>query len=549
MLYHGDALRLRGGGCSGSKELYSEADPAHIHLQGRGQGSELFAKTYPMYVMPWTTFEAQGLIPRSDRAHQEGLVVEYDPAQHVAIFISHRWWGGNVGPNATTHDSGRPDLNSNLKFEVICQGVRNLLKHRPRGLRLKPAHLVLWMDWFSIDQDDMEKKLRGVRSLIHYVTCCDVMLIPVFEPTTDPDPQSSGPFSRVSMNVYKIPAYGERGWCRCEFFIFVCSSEIQGVSEYRVPLFACGTEDGGHVGAGTWKHYNMVTFHGGGEYGGGDLPHQGELTVASDREQIVQLEEDMVRVYGNEMVKKELSKQASIVQLQGKMLRGEHMKQFASASASLGNIKELYLNTNQLGDGGGMRAFAGVMASLVNLTHLELDRNRIGDDGMVDFAGAMTFLVKLKVLHLSRNRIGDEGMIALSGALASLTNLQELFLDNNDRIGDGGMQAFASAVASGYLANLKVLNMNENKIGDEGMKAFAGAMGSLGKLKTLDIRFNQIGDDGMVAFTGGMASLKALKALDLAGNPAGDPKGTTPTPIQAACAARRIKCDAFLQSD
>ena len=62
----------------------------------------------------------------------------------------------------------------------------------------------------------------------------------------------------------------------------------------------------------------------------------------------------------------------------------------------------------------------------------------------------------LQTLNLLRNNIGDQGMEALSTAVASgaLANLQELNLGGN-RIGDDGMQSLATAVASGLLANLK----------------------------------------------------------------------------------------------
>ena len=37
---------------------------------------------------------------------------------------------------------------------------------------------MLWMDWFSISQDEPEQKLLGIKSLIKYATLCAFMLIP-----------------------------------------------------------------------------------------------------------------------------------------------------------------------------------------------------------------------------------------------------------------------------------------------------------------------------------------------------------------------------------
>ena len=38
--------------------------------------------------------------------------------------------------------------------------------------------VLMWVDWFSIDQDDRQVKLAGVMSLIHYATLSTAMFIP-----------------------------------------------------------------------------------------------------------------------------------------------------------------------------------------------------------------------------------------------------------------------------------------------------------------------------------------------------------------------------------
>ena len=52
----------------------------------------------------------------------------------------------------------------------------------------------------------------------------------------------------------------------------------------------------------------------------------------------------------------------------------------------------------------------------------------------------------------------------------SLPQLRELWLFDN-QIGDGGMQAFASAVASGSLASITDIYLFANQATDEGQKA------------------------------------------------------------------------------
>ena len=65
-------------------------------------------------------------------------------------------------------------------------------------------------------------------------------------------------------------------------------------------------------------------------------------------------------------------------------------------------------------------------------------------------------------------------------------HVQVLVLNKN-KISDAGLTAFAKAVESGALPQLKELNLYENQIGDVGMQAFAGAVskGALASLKIL----------------------------------------------------------------
>ena len=93
-----------------------------------------------------------------------------------------------------------------------------------------------------------------------------------------------------------------------------------------------------------------------------------------------------------------------------------------------------------------------------------------------------------------------------------MANCRLLDLDNN-KIGDSGMEAFASACASGALASCQKLYLGGNFIGDAGMEAFASACAS-----------------------GAMASLKTLYVDD-------GPLGTQHPALKAACQARGIALD------
>jgi hypothetical protein len=57
-----------------------------------------------------------------------------------------------------------------------------------------------------------------------------------------------------------------------------------------------------------------------------------------------------------------------------------------------------------------------------------------------------------------------------------MPNLIRLDLRNN-QIGDEGMKAFSTAISSGSMGALEVLNLSVNQIGDAGLRALAGAIG------------------------------------------------------------------------
>jgi Ran GTPase-activating protein (RanGAP) involved in mRNA processing and transport len=88
-------------------------------------------------------------------------------------------------------------------------------------------------------------------------------------------------------------------------------------------------------------------------------------------------------------------------------------------------------------------------------------------------------MAQLTELKLFGNKIGDEGMTAFSTALASGVLVQLTCLDfDNNQIGDVGMKAFSTALTSGALPQLKELHLGSNQIGDEGMKSFSTALDS-----------------------------------------------------------------------
>ena len=111
-------------------------------------------------------------------------------------------------------------------------------------------------------------------------------------------------------------------------------------------------------------------------------------------------------------------------------------------------------------------------------------------------------LANLKMLNLSGTLIGDLGMSSLSEALAkgSMANLKELNLFDN-QIGDLGMSSLSEALAKGSMANLKLLGLGSNQIGDLGMSSLSAALakGSLAPGAMVFLSNNNATDAGKEA--------------------------------------------------
>eukprot|EP00966_Prymnesium_polylepis_P132574 3064804-Prymnesium_polylepis.2 len=111
-----------------------------------------------------------------------------------------------------------------------------------------------------------------------------------------------------------------------------------------------------------------------------------------------------------------------------------------------------------------------------------------------------------------------------SRGLGRCFNLMKLSISGMGMGGEAFESVVSTALTSGAMAKLTVLNLRLNKIGDKGMKAFSTALasGAMAQLKEIDLVGNQIGDEGMKAFSTALASgaMAKLASLYLSGNPA-----------------------------
>ncbi|KAG8463285.1 hypothetical protein KFE25_004796 [Diacronema lutheri] len=156
----------------------------------------------PMLVVGWTAWLLSDEIPR----HSRGIWRERKPTDTI-IFISHRWW---------RTDAQRPDDDEHTKYHLITEGVRMLMaKHA-----IAEDQAAIWIDYSCIDQDDTAQQRLGISSLITYAARSSFVLIPV-EPTDE---------AMSALHAARHPIdlidYGERAWCRCEIYVFVCLAEV-----------------------------------------------------------------------------------------------------------------------------------------------------------------------------------------------------------------------------------------------------------------------------------------------------------------------------------
>ena len=132
-------------------------------------------------------------------------------------------------------------------------------------------------------------------------------------------------------------------------------------------------------------------------------------------------------------------------------------------------------------------------------------------------------------LHDSQDSQGARTRALLRNLVTRPWNTPTLYLTGNG-IGDGGLSAFAGAVASGALPQLTTLCLVSNKFGDKGMIAFSEALGkgALPQLTRLDLEHNGIGDAGIMALVAacGRGALASLQVLGLGVNQIGDAGAT-----------------------
>ena len=416
-----------------------------------------------MMVMRYVDFVQQGGIPRSDVARRKGLLVKLDETQHIPVFVSHTWW---LRPKAATgYDAGQPDYQdgdkAHLKFRVTVRGVERLIEERG----LDRSKVVLWIDWFSIEQDDRELKLAGIQSLIRYVTRCEYMLIPV-----EVEERIEELGGCASFDPGSLPAYGPRAWCRCEWFIFMLWAEMEGAK--KVQLYAVNLQ-------GELNQYKKVTL-----FGESDLPAGGDLTVEADRALIHDIQEQMLAAYVPAVIR----------------------NQCAGGAGG-----EVDLDRKMLDD----KAMPALLTALRETRPTRLDigySKRLTAAGYGELAAWFATDTALEALNVSDCDFDAAGAAALVRGVEANRHLKTLDLSSNQQAGSAWHAELAAALAAPPA--LEEVDVGATGMTDAGAKALAAALQTNTTLKTLHVSFNSMTDAGATALAGALQTNSTLKTLE-----------------------------------
>ena len=436
------------------------------------------------------------------------MLEEFDAssAERTAIFISHKWWQGR-----TKTKESRPDYSEghskDLKFRTVVAGVEALIDQE--GLERDKA--VLWIDWFSIDQDDPELKLKGVQSLIKYATLCTFMLIPVEE--EEDIRRLQDPHDAAGWDPSGLPGYGPRAWCRLEWFVFMLWAEMSGIEPLQ--LHAVNLK-------GQLNQYKRLTFRSDLELED-QLAAQGEVSAESDRVLIRDVQESMISAFVPKKIQDQCKgPEGGVFDLYCKLLSDQHvpalvealqrqrpkklnisrcprltvtgyqqLSRFLAADATLEN---LLADNCRMDEAGAIALFSGLTTN-TGLQMLSLSGNVLTSEGCRELARFLTTTTRLESLDVSSCGIDAAGALALVGGLRANTGLKELLLNGNYDAGGAWHAELATALATH--ATLTEVNLQATSMTDEGAAAMARALRAGGALRVLDASFNfELSADG-----------------------------------------------------
>lgn len=177
-------------------------------------------------------------------------------------------------------------------------------------------------------------------------------------------------------------------------------------------------------------------------------------------------------------------------------------------------LEELHLASNDICDD-GMAALAPGLQLCAKLRKLDVTNCKLTAVGCDVLRMCIALLFDLEELYLASNNIGDGGMAALAAGLPLCAKLTKLDVSNCK------LTAVSCDVLSGVcapLCNLRVLQLDGNAIGDVGAQKLSFGLQHCQLLCKLSLSQCSLSSRSLVAISSLVSSLRTLRELYLGGN-------------------------------
>jgi len=232
---------------------------------------DLMAFKYPMKmlkmhrVLECTRFPRSTEVAESDyvdlvRLEEVGLKRD----ECFIVFVSHRWWAGE-------DENPHPDTSDDLKLKIVQHSLQKL--HAALAGQGHSLTILVWLDFFSIDQEDRENQKKGIDSLPAYIKNSDALITPYHLRDVRGKGESAcdcqDPLDHIWHNKWTAPIlqlknheheYFGRAWCRLEMYLgsnAALPADVPGyfqrLGSHRAgrPHFLVGNRDGEDVDSPT----------------------------------------------------------------------------------------------------------------------------------------------------------------------------------------------------------------------------------------------------------------------------------------------------------
>jgi Ran GTPase-activating protein (RanGAP) involved in mRNA processing and transport len=183
-------------------------------------------------------------------------------------------------------------------------------------------------------------------------------------------------------------------------------------------------------------------------------------------------------------------------------------------------INSLSLINNSITDR-GILTLSTALKQHFNLTKLDLSQNQIGQEGLKKISSILKKNKILYTLNLKNINLNTEGSNVLAKGLTKNNSLRILDLSANSKMGLVGIQHIVTALKN--QPALELFIFNNNCLGDEGAELFASFIAERNAKNQLflQLRSNKIGSTG-VSLIASVSKNSNLKGLDLSCNPLTD---------------------------